>query len=123
MFTHVRKPKRKESIYAANARSLKKRQDHVRALKESNPCVDCGSYYPHWIMQYDHLDPSTKEDHVSKLVSSGTIKRIDEEISKCDLVCGNCHLHRTWVRAHPSIYTHTLVDLPYLSSSMAHPVW
>lgn len=107
----------------ANARMLAKRQDHVRTLKEAYPCIDCGLYYPHWIMQYDHLDPSTKEADISKLVSSGSIKRIDEEISKCDLVCANCHITRTWIRAHPSIITHTLVDLPYLSTSMPHPAW
>lgn len=70
---------------------------HVQRLKESAPCVDCGVKYPHYVMQYDHL--GDKKDNVSRLVQSGySIKTIDTEIAKCDLLCANCHAARTWNR-------------------------
>tara|TARA_R110000824_G_C15185484_1_gene674211 strand:+ start:652 stop:1071 length:420 start_codon:yes stop_codon:yes gene_type:complete len=43
-------------------------------------------------LDFHHLDPSTKEKAVAKLVSAGLSKaKIQEEIDKCILVCSNCH--------------------------------
>lgn len=29
---------------------------YVKKLKEENPCTDCGKYYPHYVMDFDHLN-------------------------------------------------------------------
>ena len=75
------------------------RRGVVNDLKEKNPCNDCGNFYPYFIMEYDHLDESTKKDAVSSLVKNASFKEVEEEIAKCELVCSNCHKQRTWFRS------------------------
>jgi hypothetical protein len=74
------------------------KRDYIRRLKEENPCMDCGNHFPYYCMQYDHRDPSDKTKKVSGLASC-SYDKINEEISKCDLVCANCHARRTWVQS------------------------
>lgn len=62
------------------------------------PCADCGIKYASWIMQFDHVR-GTKSANVSRLWNTGR-KRILEEISKCEVVCANCHADRTYKRNH-----------------------
>ena len=73
------------------------KRDYIRSLKEDNPCCDCGQFFPYYCMQYDHRDPSEKHRKVSSLAGA-SYEKIDAEISKCDLVCANCHARRTWVQ-------------------------
>jgi len=66
----------------------------VKKYKESRPCMDCNIFYPACVMDFDHRDPKIKTKAVSKLLGY-SFKRVKEEISKCDLVCANCHRIRT----------------------------
>ncbi len=69
-------------------------REHVQKLKESNPCTDCGNLFPHYVMQWDHLNNKVMD--VSRMVQSGNcIETIEKEIAKCELVCANCHCIRT----------------------------
>jgi len=61
------------------------------------PCADCGKSYPWYIMEFDHIDPSTKKSQVSAIKSCSLFKLI-REIVKCDVVCANCHRVRTFFR-------------------------
>lgn len=71
--------------------------DEVKQYKESVPCYDCGIFYPHYIMDFDHtLD--NKSGNVSALMRRGSRKQVWEEINKCELVCANCHRARTYNR-------------------------
>jgi len=91
---HYEKNKEK---YIAQALSKKiELREYVRKHKE-NPCLDCGVQYPYYVMQFDHVR-GEKFKELSRLISHGSKKRIDEEIQKCDLVCANCHAIRTWER-------------------------
>jgi hypothetical protein len=68
-----------------------------RALKEGLPCADCGRVYHHAAMQWDHAHGGDKLDDISNLVRRGFgRKAIADEISKCQLVCANCHAVRTF---------------------------
>jgi hypothetical protein len=72
--------------------------DTVVALKQ-NPCVDCNNLYQHWVMQFDHKPGQTKRDNVSDMIRNRvSINMILAEITKCDLVCANCHANRTYLR-------------------------
>jgi len=64
---------------------------------KSEPCVDCGKKFPSCAMDFDHREQGDKFRNVSKMFSYSEI-RLLEEISKCDLVCSNCHRIRTWQR-------------------------
>ncbi len=88
----------KEKYKEAFKKTRKRSQQFIYDLKEKIPCTDCGNYYPHYIMDYDHIDASTKKEKVSTLARCSK-KTALEEIAKCELVCANCHRERTHQRA------------------------
>lgn len=83
-------------IERANARKRAVVQK-VQALKEAEPCTDCGIKYPYYVMQYDHIGDD-KVMNVTRLARSASWSRILQEIAKCELVCANCHAARTHKR-------------------------
>lgn len=84
---------------AYKARAKAKREDlraYVRQLKMA-PCVDCGQSYHYAAMQFDHVG-GIKVESVNALTSGGSMRKLHEEIAKCELVCANCHAVRTFKR-------------------------
>jgi len=56
----------------------------------SHPCVDCGQTNI-IVLEFDHVS-GNKKYKVAKMVMRGmSIKSIQEEISKCEVRCANCH--------------------------------
>lgn len=73
----------------------------VQQYKERHPCADCGLFFPYWVMHFDHRPGTTKVNVLSRMVSLLVAQeKIEEEISKCDVVCVVCHAHRTYCRQH-----------------------
>ena len=76
-------------------------REHLRtkldAVKQKSPCKDCGNFYHPVCMDFDHVNDD-KVDSVSVLLTSASWEVVLEEISKCDLVCANCHRLRTHKR-------------------------
>ena len=90
--------KNKEKI-AKKDKDLDDRRRRFIQEKKSQPCTDCGTTYPHWIMDFDHLPGKTKLVEISVMVSKGcSLARIETEIAKCEVVCANCHRNRTYMR-------------------------
>ena len=50
-------------------------------------------------MEFDHRVASEKSDTIARIPKTGSLKRLKEEIDKCDLVCVMCHRRRTASRA------------------------
>ena len=71
----------------------------VQEIKENTPCHDCGNFYPYYVMDFDHINASEKENGINFLSSTGRIGALKKEIVKCELVCANCHRQRTHMRA------------------------
>ena len=70
----------------------------LQRLRHMKRCVDCRNKYPHWIMQFDHVR-GQKLGNVTQMANMGfTLKEIRKEISKCEIVCANCHSDRTHQR-------------------------
>ena len=71
-------------------------KEAIREAK-NKPCTDCGVLYPFYVMQFDHLGD---KNFSLGAFSTHTIslKRVQEEIEKCEVVCANCHAVRTWQR-------------------------
>lgn len=83
-------------------RQVASKRDMIYKLKENNPCIDCGKFYPYYVMQFDHLDNKQKE--ISNMISQNyAINSILNEVSKCELVCANCHRERTQKRVTKTI--------------------
>lgn len=84
---------------AMSARERRQRnQDFVGNYIRGKFCEDCG--YDDWrILEFDHLPKYDKYKDISTLISGGySVKKIEEEIKKCSIVCPNCHRHRTLMR-------------------------
>jgi hypothetical protein len=47
------------------------------------------------VLEFDHRDRDLKENNISALISHGTLKKLKEEIGKCDILCANCHRIKT----------------------------
>lgn len=65
-------------------------------------CVDCGEQDP-IVLDFDHI-ANNKVCDVSKMVSRGyRLWRIEQEISKCEIRCANCHRRITYKRSHADV--------------------
>lgn len=78
---------------------LKRRQerrDYILTRKDV-PCADCGIKYPYPVMEFDHL--RDKKFNISSAVNkAASMQALIDEISKCEVVCANCHRIRTFER-------------------------
>lgn len=85
----------KESVCKRSALKAREKIEYINKLKEK-PCTDCGQSFPGRpeVMDFDHREPHKKSFNISN-GSWRTYADIDEEVSKCDLVCANCHRTRT----------------------------
>ncbi len=73
----------------------------ARELVESHlaryPCADCGETDRH-ILEFDHL--AEKQAGVySMMVEGASVKTLQAEIARCEVVCVNCHRRRTVERS------------------------
>ena len=60
-------------------------------------CYDCGlTITPDtlYMFDFDHREPRQKKFTLS-MVRTESVQAIVEEAAKCDVVCKNCHAHRT----------------------------
>lgn len=63
---------------------------------KDKPCVDCGIKYPSYVMDFDHIDATTKVTNICNLKRHRVaFVKIEAEIAKCEVVCANCHRERT----------------------------
>lgn len=58
-------------------------------------CAVCGSDYPHYVIEWDHLPGFDKANNLGRLSGPDAYW----EINKCQPVCANCHTIRTHERA------------------------
>lgn len=96
------------NISERRAWTLKRRIEANRqmVLLKSNPCVDCGGKFPHFVMEWDHVPERGKKICCVSTLFSGrkiTAPTIVNELAKCDLVCANCHKVRTYKRTNESL--------------------
>lgn len=79
--------------YISRARKAKKRNRAVlRAYLQLHPCVDCG-FADIRCLDFDHQH--SKEFNVCEQAHNGiSVKKLKEEIAKCEVRCRNCHAIR-----------------------------
>lgn len=61
-------------------------------FQKSGPCIYCHIAYPPYVMDFHHMN--NKLWNISKLYGKKR-QRVDEEMSKCILLCANCHRDET----------------------------
>ena len=72
-------------------------QDLLDQLRDV-PCADCAGRFAPCAMEFDHRDGSSKVQAVTRMIGRASAERILAEVDKCDIVCANCHRHRTFER-------------------------
>jgi len=86
--------KHKAAIRAKNTAYRQGIVDWMTEYKSTLKCVECGFDNP-VALQFHHRDPSQKVIEIGEARNQGwSIKRILEEIEKCDVLCANCH----WIK-------------------------
>ena len=79
-----------------NLKTVARLEKYVRNLKHLKPCNICKISYPYYVMHFDHIH-GTKLFTLNKTEMSGkTEEEINAELSKCQLLCGNCHFYKSW---------------------------
>ena len=79
--------------WAENARKQRARRRAVIHAAKDTPCVDCGVKYPPYVMDLHHVR-GTKTMTLGE-VGCTSLARIQIEITKCIVLCSNCHRSRT----------------------------
>lgn len=83
----------KEKVYLDNLSKRLRNYEFIYQYLSNHPCVDCGES-DIVVLDFDHL--RDKRMGVSALMHRGaSIASLEKEISKCEVVCANCHRRRT----------------------------
>jgi len=75
---------------------VKKKKDYIQNYKSKHSCQICGENQT-VCLSFHHRDPEEKRFTIhSAAAKRYGMKSIKEEISKCDILCLNCHskLHK-----------------------------
>lgn len=84
---------RKRRQDAANKRNRERKQLVVDRF--GGACMDCGGVFHQCVYEFHHLDPSQKDWNPSQSLTH-SLERMWEELSKCVMLCSNCHKIRHW---------------------------
>jgi hypothetical protein len=105
------KPKKTRSyVYVKGRRtSFSQRQNQIREtiIAEKlarGECLDCRltvTIENYFVFAFDHRNPNEKEFQLSNAANAARdLATVHIEMAKCDLVCHNCHMMRTWKNRH-----------------------
>jgi len=87
--------KERVTVQRAGTREAKARNRKLMNELKDRPCMDCGGEFPSYVMSFDHRDPDQKKFQLSQ-VGTRSVAVLLEEAAKCDVVCANCHMIRTY---------------------------
>lgn len=74
------------------------RKQVIQRWKQMKGCASCGVKLPHYCLDIDHVDPMDKPKRKANLItylSSLSWINIKKELSKCQILCANCHRMKT----------------------------
>ena len=73
-------------------RYLERNLAFIRDLKSKLACKRCGFNEHPAALEFHHRDPTQKKSTVPRMVyRARSLKDIQAEIDKCDVLCANCH--------------------------------
>ncbi len=84
---------------ASGKKQRKSRREFLNQLK-SRPCVDCGKKDHPFLMDFDHRLGELRLFQIGEKGPAVSLKRLEEELAKCDVVCCRCHRIRTYNRTN-----------------------
>ncbi len=89
---------RKQKYYQNNKDPYKERskssalkfKQFIEEYKSTRSCIKCGESDP-CCLDFHHINPDDKKYKLPSLKRGYSIKTILNEISKCKILCSNCH--------------------------------
>jgi hypothetical protein len=92
---------RKETIQRTKDNKAIQKEEWYK-FKGALKCTKCG--FDHIAaLDFHHEDPSKKEYNVNRLISNGQFKKAYKEITKCIVLCANCHrIHHHEEKKNPA---------------------
>ena len=80
---------------ALTERRRRKNKEWIHEQKRKSGCIECGER-DSIVLDFHHRDSSDTVTSLAEMICRGfSIKRMQEEIEKCDVVCANCHRRHT----------------------------
>jgi hypothetical protein len=81
-------------------KEIKKRKKEIKKwfnnYKSTLKCEQCNFNHPA-ALDFHHINPEEKDLVIAKVIGNGWSKiRILEEVSKCQVLCSNCHRILHW---------------------------
>jgi hypothetical protein len=79
----------KQKYYEHNKKTVSDKRKKLVEYKSTLSCQECGENKP-WRLDFHHINDD-KEGSVSSMIRTHSWNKILKEISKCVVVCRNCH--------------------------------
>ncbi len=101
----VKKDKIKARKYEYKKRMRPLAKQWISSYLDNHHCELCGER-DQSCLQFHHKDKTTKKYNIAILVNEGpTIQRLQKEIEKCQVLCGNCHMiiHHMQIKRKPYV--------------------
>ena len=74
----------------------RKNRKYLQEYKLEKGCAICGYKEHHAALEFNHIDPSKKSGNIAEHVTDWSLKKLLEEVYKCEVLCANCHRVHTW---------------------------
>lgn len=102
-YTRAWRDKHKERLIGVRKEKYAKRKSRrdrryywLNKYKVSKGCVRCG-YKEHPVsLDFDHIDPTSKNFTIARRIDLSTLSVLFSEIRKCQILCANCHRIKTY---------------------------
>ncbi len=91
----------KERLLEKRRHHSSEMRDWLRQYKSQFCCVVCGENHPA-CLQFHHRNREEKSFTISSIIARTHIsfRKLEEEINRCDILCGNCHAKHHWKETH-----------------------
>ena len=91
---YIKSEKRRKSVEYRRINSKQNSKNIIYKHLINNPCINCGETDP-IILQFHHVK-GKKIFAIANAIRLGiNIENLKNEISKCEILCSNCHLKKT----------------------------
>tara|TARA_R100000654_G_C2641241_1_gene121720 strand:+ start:259 stop:666 length:408 start_codon:yes stop_codon:yes gene_type:complete len=92
LYSALQKTKNAKKKLNPDAKTKAKKRLQVQEYKKIMGCSKCGYNKNPDILHFHHINPKTKLANISRMVGKNhSMKRINDEIKKCKLLCITCH--------------------------------
>lgn len=84
----------KKKAKISNSSSRERNMEYIIQYLQSHPCVDCGEKDIE-VLEFDHIELVLGRGGRVTQMQHNSLSRLNKEIMKCEVRCGNCHTRRT----------------------------